>query len=206
MQPYQKEIKRKAYDRGITRLYHFTKAVNVKSILRHGLLSRTDLEEQQIHYRPSDKIRLDGRLDAISLSVESINEDMLYSKQREYHGEWVIFGFDASILWTHECRFCWVNAANGRVRRKQGFLGGPWAFQKMFSDIQIADGSSYRVSQKRQDYEPTDRSAEVQVLEPIVPELIIGAVVSTADSKRELENLMRGVGRGIQVVIDRTIL
>jgi hypothetical protein len=195
LEQYQKDIKDLAEARGISRLYHFTRAENARSILTHGLVSRDILVANGVEFLVTDEFRFDDQLDAMSLSIHSINSDMFDAKKRELGGEWLILEVDARVLWTLPCRFCWANAASYEMRKyKRKFLGGPWAFDRMFDDRLLADGSSYRGESQRPDNRPTDLAAEVQVLKPITRELIIDVTVRNQIGKDWLSALMQEVG------------
>lgn len=150
-----------------------------------------------VEFLVTDLMRLDGELDAVCLSIHSINGQMFDAKKRQYGGEWLILEIDASILWTHSCRFCRTNAAATEMRRHGGFLGGPWAFSTMFEDraVSLSDGRSYRSVFQRADCQPTDQSAEVQVFNSISPDAIVGVTVRNQSVKNELETLMHEVGQ-----------
>lgn len=197
MHEFQREIRRQAAMREITRLYHFTPARNARSILCNGLASRNVLASHDIEFFASDTMRLDEMLDAVSVSIHSINSRMFAAKKREYRDDWLILELDASILWTHSCRFCRTNAAASEIRKHRGFLGGPWAFAKMFEDRPVSqtDDTSIRSKLQRAPFHPTDESAEVQVLDPIGPELIIDVTVRNQRVKGELESVMKEVGQ-----------
>ena len=197
MERYQQEIKQEAQGRSIAELFHFTPIGNLRSILFNGLASRNVLHENGIAFLSTDRLRLDGHLDGISVSIHSINESMFAAMRREYRYEWVIFGLRASILWTHPCRFCWSNAATKEIRNHSGSIGGPWAFRKMFDDrpVSLTDERSLRSVCLRGDFEPTDNAAEVQVLNSIHPDLILGVIVRNQEVKAELEDLIREIDR-----------
>lgn len=203
MQRYQYDIRKEAVTRGISRLYHFTHAGNARSILSNGFLSRNVLLANGVDFLATDTMRLDDQLDAVSVSIHSINESMFAAKKREYGGEWLIFEINASLLWTHSCRFCWKNAATSEIRGKNGFMGGPWAFSKMFDDRAISsiDNRSYRGVFERANCEPTDNAAEVQVFDPIAPDLIIDVTVRSQRIKDELEVLMQEINHVKPVVV-----
>ena len=208
MHSYQHKIKQAVASRGISQLYHFTPAKNARSILCNGLASRDILLESGVDFLATDSKRLDDRLDAVSISIHSINKDMLKNKMDNYAGEWLIFELDASILWTHSCRFCWDNAAKSEVRRHKGFLGGEWGFTKMFDDkpVSLRDDRSYRIASKLEDYEPTNNAAEVQVLDPISAELIVGVSVQNFRMKDNLESLMQEIDFVRPVVVCESFL
>jgi hypothetical protein len=194
---YRKDIKDLAEARGISRLYHFTRAENARSILTHGLVSRDILVANGVEFLASDAMRADGRLDALSLSIHWINRAMFDLKKRVLGGEWLILEIDASVLWTHACRFCWENAARSEMSRyKDRHLREAWAFDRMFDDrpVNLADTRSYRDVFLRPDNRPTDEAAEVQVLTPIDRDLIIDVTVRNQVAKDWLSAVMQEVG------------
>lgn len=205
MQKYRDDIRRGAAARGVKRLYHFTRAENARSILTHGLVSRNMLLDNEVEFFATDSMRLDGFLDAISLSIHSINTAMFDAKKREHGGEWLIFEIDASVLWTHSCRFCWANAATSEMRQHRGFLGGSWAFEQMFQDrsISLIDDRSYREAHRASN-QPTDEAAEVQVSDPIAPDLIVDVTVRNQAMKDRLDAMMQEIGqiRPIEIYAD----
>lgn len=207
LQSYQRQIKRIAEFKGIQCLYHFTPAINAESILRHGLVSRQILEDRDLSFCATDQFRLDGRLDAISLSIQYINTEMLLRKVRELGGDWLIFEIDASVLWTHNCRFCWTNAASSEITNNRSFLGGPWALERMFDDkpVNMVDRSSFREKYERAPNRPTDEQAEVQVVDPIDPSLIVDVTVRSQLVKRKLEALMETVSVSRPVVVNESL-
>lgn len=207
MQNHQRKVRDIAISKGIKSLYHFTPARNAASILSHGLVSRQVLDDHGVEFYVTDAFRLDGRLDAISLSIQSINIEMFSRKMREIAGDWLIIELDASILWTHNCRFCWTNAAASEITSKRGSLGSPWAFATMFDDkpVNISDKSSYRERYGRTAAQPTDMQAEVQVLDHIDPSLIVDFTVKNEAVKRHLEVIMHALKVVRPVVINANI-
>jgi hypothetical protein len=203
MNKYQIEIRQEVYERGIEGLFHFTPICNAGSILLHGLAARTVLEERGIHFQPSDNFRLDGRPDALSLSIHSLNWRMFEAKQQTTRSEWVIFKLDPSVLWTHSCLFSWQNAASSDIRRHTGRRDGPWAFRKMFDDRPVSsiDRSSFRAAHRRGDHQPTLNDAEVQVLDPIDPDYILSVVVRTEWAGSQVEQLMKQIDCESEVLI-----
>ena len=207
MKEYQRKIKQEAISRGISRLYHFSPAENGANILRYGLLSREHLIDNEITFSPTDSIRLDRQYNAISLSIHSINRNMFESKKRKASTEWLIFELQASILWTHKCRFCWTNAASPEISKNTSFLGGPWGFQRMFENRPISptDDRSFRDVYRRSENQPTEEGAEVQVYHPIAPELFVDVTVRTPRAKRELETLMEQLNQVKPVFVNEEV-
>ena len=197
------KIRKAVRERGITALYHFTPLVNLESILINGLLSRCILDEHSIPYTPTDGRRYDGQPDAISLSIHDINWSMFSVKLKRQRRRWAIIEFEASVLWTHACRFCWANAASREIRDHRGFIGGPWAFDMMFehSVVSVNDDRSCREVNDTPDYMPTRNDAEVQVLEPIAPELIRDVTVASDRDQTSLQAWMEASGQVRPIVI-----
>lgn len=182
---YRREIQAIARARGVEQLLHFTLLENLPSIVEHGLLSRSELARRQLDAYAVDGLRLDGRLEGLSLSIERLNRPMLASMTARSQGwQWVCLGLSADVLWTHACRFCWRNASSATMRGHRRWCGGPWAFDRMF-DGSEEERTGLAVS------EPTFPDAEVQVLEPIAPEYIFGAVVSTPAAAARVDAIFR---------------
>ena len=203
-----RKIRDAALRRGITCLYHFTPLANLTSILVHGLVSRDILDQHQATYTYTDPWRLDGRSDAVSLSIHGINERMFFEKRRQApRCDWVIFEIDPSVLWTSKCRFCWRNAASRDITVRTGNIGGPWAFEGMFFDTPVSfqDNRSMRAANNMPDYKPTRNDAEVQVLEPIAPDLLRGLIVDSDRVRHFVEAVMTEIERVLPIAVDPRI-
>ncbi len=198
-------IRDAALRRGITALFHFTPIANLESILVNGLVSRDILDGNQATYTYTDPWRLDGRSDAVSLSIHGINERMFFEKRRQApHCGWVIFEIDPSVLWTHECRFCWVNASSKDITARKGYIGGPWAFERMFEDIPVGfrDNRSWRALNNMPDHMPTRNDAEVQVRQPIAPDLLRSLTVESDRVRLFAEAVMKDIERILPIDIE----
>jgi hypothetical protein len=170
---YLETIRSIAEAQDVHYLLHFTQFSNLHEIVKYGLLSRKELEkpECKAHAHAIDPYRLDGREDAISVSISRVNRPVFAVKRHKSgHTDWVILGLSSEILWTHNCLFSWCNAAKKEIIDHKGWRGGPRAFIEMFG------GSNQSRSGLVQGY-PTDIEAEVQVLDPIAPDYIVGAIV-----------------------------
>jgi hypothetical protein len=101
----------------IKQLVHFTHIQNLSTILQHGLLSIDGLAKTPtIQYRRNDAKRLDGQLNAISLSISFPNYRMFYIYQCNIPQDWVVISLKPDILWELDCAFCSENAASNNVR------------------------------------------------------------------------------------------
>lgn len=194
-QMYRAEIRSIAMERDIQLLFHFTQAANLPGIVTSGLLSRRALAAAGHPAYGSDQWRLDDCDEAVSVSVSRTNHSMFASKRdRSGHSDWVVLVLPAEILWTHSCVFCWCNAALGEIKKHPGWRGGPWAFRKMF------DGSIEERQNLPPSY-PTDLGAEVQVMEPIAPDYILGAVVDRDEMIAPVQAILSQL-EGRPVVLD----
>ncbi len=186
------KIRQEAQARGIKHLVHFTPAANARSILSNGLASRPILKDHGISYVWTDGMRSDEKLNAISVSIGEVNYAMFHQKRKDYYGQWVVFVLDPSILWTHDCRFCWMNAAKAEIRDHHGFLGGPWGFRRMFEGkpVGVRDTRCQREVYNLDSGTPYDNAAEVQVSDTIDSDLVLWAGVQTRRQKADLEEIM----------------
>jgi len=202
---FRDRIREQVAARGIGALLHFTPLPNLRRIVEFGLLSRNCVEEQGGFALTSIDARLDGNNSAISLSVSAYNHRMLSSKIRASgRADWVILFIQPSVLWTHDCRFHCRNAASREMLSRRGFTGGPWAFSEMFSDNSPPGfaGRSYRVETGISDCLTTRSDAEVQVLEPVDPNHILGAWVNAPRFAEEVQrdlNRISGYERDVLV-------
>lgn len=168
---YQEKIQSIAQAREVGYLVHFTQFGNLRGIVEHGLLSRKTLAERGYIFYPSDPYRLDGCEEAVSVSISRVNEPVFAVKRyKSGHPNWVVLVLPSYILWTHYCRFSWRNAGKREIRDRRGHRSGSWAFEEMFAGSdEDRSGLLLRYT--------TDIEAEVQVLQPIAPDCILGAIV-----------------------------
>lgn len=121
-------------DRQIRHLVHFTRVENLESILRHGLLSRQDLERLQLPYRSNDLHRWDGHLEAICLSISFPNCRMFYSLRGKLPRGWVVLLLNPEIILPGNVLYMPGNAACARFGGADtAAYRGPAAFARMFA-------------------------------------------------------------------------
>lgn len=191
----QDKIRALAEDRDVQLLLHFTQAANLMEIVKHGLLSRRELAGPEYRAYASDRYRLDENDEAISVSVTRVNRWMFGLKRHKSgHANWVVLVLSAEILWSLDCRFCWCNAAKKEIKEHRGWRGGPWAFHQMFVGSDEARSGLERCC-------PTDPEAEVQVLEPISPEYILGAIVDRLEMVEPVQAILNALPGGQRPVI-----
>ena len=184
---YRSKIRSIAKEREIELLLHFTQAANLPGIVEHGILPRCELEKDMYMAYASDKYRLDDNFDAVSVSISRINEAMFEAKRRKSeHDDWLVLVLSSEILWTHSCKFSWRNAARNEIRNHRGRRDGPWALDMMFSR---RGGVDHELPMNY----PTDPEAEVQVLEPIAPKYILGAIVNHSRMVGPVQRALKGL-------------
>ncbi|MDD3041066.1 DarT ssDNA thymidine ADP-ribosyltransferase family protein [Bacteroides sp.] len=184
-------------ERGISWLLHFTRADNLESIMRYGLLTREQLSTLNIEASVNDNYRYDGCENAICLSIEFPNYKMFYRLRQENPSvEWAVLFIDPIILVDHDCAYCHDNAGSERVysiplSERRGFQ----AFERMFAEIPFPT----REELDLEEYMPTNPQAEVLVFESIS----ITYIKRISFNKRDTLNAYRGcIPTNIRVAFD----
>lgn len=166
-----KEIKDFCEAQGIQNIMHFTRAENIESILKHGLVPRDQIESNLMHYLPkfNDQQRLDGIRNAVCLSIGFPNYKMFYKYRMKCSGDWGILLVQSAVLYELECVFCFENAASHNVKdiplsERRTFE----ALKNLFSDLPGVSRDSLKLPPTY----TTNPQAEVLVLESIPPSFI----------------------------------
>ena len=176
--PDRARFENEATRRGITRLVHFTPAMNLLSIFEQGaLLSRKQLrqlsvESPDLHLDDfveiNDKLRLDKMEDHINISIQHPNHWLFKCFQdscRSWCDSWCVIALSPACLWLDETLFSIGNAASSYSRR-HGIDGSLEKFLALFQ-AKITAGNAYnqRVLTRNglADCHPTDVQAEVLV-------------------------------------------
>lgn len=152
--------------RGIKYLVHFTRAENLRSIFKHGILPVSIQDDRGITSFRSDDVRLDCHLDGTSFSVMFPNYKMFYSlRANNDFPDYAVLTLDAKILCDYDALFYVSNAAAS--------FGGSAVedFERMFSDF---PGFYERKELAIPDFYTTDPQAEVIVLGEIPVKYING--------------------------------
>lgn len=179
------EIKNYATERGIKYLMHFTRAKNLDSILRRGLIPRNTLNNEG--YKGfNDHLRLDNT-HAVCLSIDFPNYKMFHKVKQESVGEtWVIVAIQPKALWELDCAFCTENAASARVTaiplEQRKSLA---AMQAMYKDQPSKPRDLLGIPK----HYPTNPQAEVLMLQGVPREYILGVfALNEAVKQQVLEN------------------
>ena len=162
------------HEKGIEYLTHFTSIENLKSILKHGFLSRAELENKKIKYLYFDHDRYDQKLNALSFSISFPNSAMFYSYRNRYpDNTWCLILLNSSIMYLKECAFYPTNASSNlfRLTDVSQYMNYE-ALNALFADTITNSQGILRRSSLLKDQDTTDVQAEVMVFENIQPEYI----------------------------------
>lgn len=167
-QQRKNEIRKICEEIGIKTLVHFTHIQNLKSILQYGLIGRSKLQEMSLEFKHNDEMRLEGRPEAVCLSISFPNYKMFY-KYRQKHADnnWVVLLLKPSILWEFNCEFYIENAASNNARNSnlRGDRTQSSALREMFEDY----GTIRRTNLQIPNNFTTHPQAEVLVFNKIHP-------------------------------------
>jgi hypothetical protein len=188
--PMRDQIKIFADHIEVPYLLHFTRAENLPSIMRHGLLPVASARHRGIAPIINDTLRLDGHLNATSVSIGHPNYKMFWKYRIANETvDWAVIGIKEDILWQKSCGFCKHNAADSRISLQViENLQNKKAFEGMFNEI---DGVKTREEQKLKRYDPTDVQAEVLVFENIEESSFLGVAFNKESAKKKYESVIR---------------
>lgn len=183
----KKKIKEFAQEIDIPYLVHFTHISNLEGILVDGLRSRDFVDASDEEIIINDEGRHDGRTHTISLSIAHPN-DLMFYKYREKDEDWCVIALNRKVLWENDCLFFKHNAADGRVSHlHDDDLSKFEAFQGMYDEI---DGLDSREEQCLESFDPTDKQAEVLVVDYIPAEHILGVCLSNRQVKKTYKDIL----------------
>lgn len=179
-------------------LYHFTRAENLPSILKYGLLPRETLELSCIDSQFNDNYRYDKCLNAVCMSIEFPNYRMFYKYRKQNPSiDWVVIRLDAQILCDYECVYCWTNAGSANMYDTSiEERMGKEAFFDLFKD---RNGYPQRDELNIPMYYPTNPQAEVLVLGSIPVSYIQKIYVNSTSTLMKYKDI---VPHNIDILIE----
>ena len=182
-------IKEIANRRGIYQLVHFTRLENFKSIIEKGIKPVSALERENVSFIRNDQKRLDGHLNATSISISFPNFKTFFKMRMEsQQSEWVVLLIKPDVLWEKECGFFPLNAASSEMRSKNlDQLKDPSSFDAMFS-TNYGDREYFLG-----DCDPTNSQAEVMVFGTIEPDYIDTIAFQCRSSANNFETYRIGL-------------
>lgn len=167
-------------------LLHFTRAKNLESIFKHGIVPVSLCPDLGISPVVNDKFRWDRRTNSSSFSIGHPNSKMLWKyRQLEPTEEWVVLAVDPSIIWQSEVAFCPHNAADRRIASREiGSLKGYAALKEMIG----RDKRGVILP-----YEPADEQAEILVFDVVKPNQIMGVFFLDDATRARLDDVCSSV-------------
>lgn len=174
-QKRNEDIRRIVQAREIEFLGHFTLLDNLPNIIRYGLLPGRHVIEMEIDQAycpdPERKDDPDGRRGRpLCMTPSGINQELIKAMKHRYRGAaWAFISVPSSVMWTHWCEFFYANAAKDEFRKPNSNLWRPYYLSQIFGEQR--DG--------RPSWMPARSDAEVQVFDPISPDLIAEIWVET---------------------------
>ncbi|TRZ98047.1 MAG: DUF4433 domain-containing protein [Rhodocyclaceae bacterium] len=193
---HKAEIRAVLKERQISCLLHFTRIENLASILREGIIPRSDLGDRE--FIANDGQRADGFPEASCLSIGFPNYKMLYKYQQQRIGSnWAVLQVSPDILAEMTCSYYQTNAAAFESRSKAEIniaaLQGAGALLNMFAEPLNGLRNLLKLPS---DYS-TDPQAEVLAFGRIDPKHIKGVALLRPDL--EARQMLRDCAPLIQV-------
>lgn len=182
------DIEEFARERTIPWLVHFTRLENIASILKEGLIPRSDLLKRGADFLVNDEFRYDHCESANCLSIGFPNYKMFYSLRKQNEGvKWVVLGIKLDVLWSKQCAFCYQNAASSTQTNI------PISERRTVSAFKnLYDPDPNKPNREELGLElwmPTNPQAEILVFDLIEPEYIFGLAVNDPVHEQELKQL-----------------
>jgi hypothetical protein len=189
--------------REIEEVLHFTPLVHLPRILEHGLLSRSELQNVDYDVYVSEANgRRDGEDGAVSVSISCYYPKMFDARRYRAGGmiPFVILVLRPSLLWNYPCRFYGKGVTTNAMKYERGKRNGGYALEKLFEDFPVPmmdnpAGKSFRDEYGLPPSWPTFADSEVQVMNSIDPNVIIGAWVETPEHREFAQAAFNSAGR-----------
>tara|TARA_Y100000385_G_C13043054_1_gene616166 strand:- start:570 stop:1628 length:1059 start_codon:yes stop_codon:yes gene_type:complete len=163
-------------ERNITKLVHFTDVWNAFYIGKYGILSKEELEKQNIKHSSNDDQRLDNMDNFISLSVTNINKYVLKDFNNRNKRQWIKLYIDPKVILSDGVYFFYTNAASKVFPENKEIdqFSSPGAFEKMFDgEIKTSTKLIKRSVENRNLNEPTCIQSEIMIKKRITRDNII---------------------------------
>ncbi|MGB9897825.1 DarT ssDNA thymidine ADP-ribosyltransferase family protein [Thermanaerothrix sp.] len=194
--PEKSKIQDICKNRKIEELVHFSQIENLHSIITRGLLTRDELRKRGIEYKYNDNLRLDNRLNTVSLSISFPNYKMFYKYRNQKKVDWVVVSLKPDILWELDCAFLPTNAASSEVKKTPiEQYKKPEALEYLFNDYY---GDKRRYLELPYNY-TTNPQAEILVFGDIAPSYIRKVYF---ENDEVLNNWLRQYGNSFQIDFD----
>lgn len=185
----KKKIKEAAKKIEIPYLLHFTHISNLEGIFEEGIHSRDVVDKSGDEIKTNDEERYDGRTNTISLSIAHPNDVMFMKYHQKKFEDWGVIALSKSVLWELDCLFFKHNAASTEVSRmSDDELSTIDSFNSMYDEFDHLDS---REDQCLKDFDPTDKQAEVMVIDHIPSKYILGVLLSDRKVKKSFKGVLK---------------
>lgn len=159
------EIKTIIENRKIPTLFHFTPIENLESILKNGLIPRDELAQQNIQFKATDDLRMDGITSGTCFSITNPNMGLLRQKRNHKEENIVVLECAANTLLLYPFVAFPGNAASGTFVRDKAEnthrYVGINGLKNLFLNREL------RKNRKLSMAAPTDNQSEIIFLEKI---------------------------------------
>ncbi|MDQ2874093.1 MAG: DUF4433 domain-containing protein [Actinomycetota bacterium] len=181
---------------GLTRLTHFTPAMNLYHIVEDGqIVSSKELAEHAADYfSPTDRQRFDEHPDKVCCNFEYPNGYYLAEARKKpqftNYPDWVCLLLDPVLLTRPGALFCVGNAAKGRGRHARE---GGKALLDCFAPVSPLNPKYFRGT-RHHPRAATDLQAEALIPGPIDLSHLRGIVLPCEDAAQQLHGVLRRQG------------
>lgn len=179
--------------REVNFLVHFTPISNLPSILKYGILPRSELNARRIHADTPDKDRLDNRLDYSSFSIAFPNYKVFFNKRCTTQYQYAVLIIDPQIILDlplSAISYLPGNAASNKINNAENYIGID-AVKALYSPtVQIGETIYTREQMGIPDHYPTNPQAEVFIRSAIKPQYIRSIKGETSAQVAEIKELL----------------
>ena len=165
------EINKFIVSRKIPILFHFTPIENLASILETGLMSRQELTTQNITFKPTDNMRLDGITSGTCFSITKPNLGLLRQKRNISQNNIVVLECAANTLLLYPFVAFPGNAASGAFANDKSENTHRYTGINGLKNLYL--NKSLRTKYTLNINEPTDNQSEIIFLENIAVNRIL---------------------------------
>ena len=172
---------------------HFTPMSNLPSILKYGILPRSELNARKIHADTPDKDRLDNRLDYSSFSIAFPNYKVFFNKRCNTQYEYVVLIIDPQIILDlplSAISYLPGNAASNMINRVENYIGLGAVKDLYAPTVQIGGTIYTREQMGIPNHYPTNPQAEVFIKSAIEPRYIRSVKGETKAQVDEIKELL----------------
>ncbi len=178
---------------------HFTPISNLPSILKYGILPRSELNARKIHADTPDKDRFDNRLDYSSFSIAFPNYKVLFNKRCSTPFQYAVLIIDTQIILDlplSAISYLPGNAASNAIQKVENYTGFEAVKALYAPSVQIGPTMYTRDQLGIPEHFSTNPQAEVFIKAAIAPQYIKS--IKGEDSKQVAQIKELLIAEGVQ--------